>query len=190
MDRQTFEHESMKYDLMWMDGYRDANWHVLAKAVMRTADAKKHTLVDLGFGKGTAMAFFQSSGFQIEGVDISQYAVERQRFMGRTVYHSSLDDLSFFKDDQFNVGFCNDVLEHMPPSDVEKSLEEMARVCSDYLFVSVCPRPAHNRSKDGVNLHLTVEPKSWWKEELGRFGKVTTLWPYISRSGRYMVELH
>jgi SAM-dependent methyltransferase len=191
MNQSIFQRESAKYDALWQDGYRDANWPVLASAVNRNVSTKGHSpsLIDFGFGRGNALAFFQNLGYDVTGVEISSFVVDSQRQSGRRVYHASLDDLGILKDNQFEIGFCNDVLEHMPEEYVRKSLQEMARVCSAYLFISVCPKPAHRTSQDGENLHLTVKPKRWWKKLMCELGDVTTLWPYLSRSGRYKVEL-
>jgi len=73
---------------------------------------------------------------------------------------------------KFNVGFCNDVIEHIPEELVLPSLNEMTRVCSDYLLLSVCPTPSHHLSLDGENLHLTVKPELWWEDLLQRYGEV------------------
>src|SRR3989344_6355215 len=185
MDLSVFHREDRKYSALWSNGYRDANWQRLARKVLKKVSPNEHSLVDLGFGKGTAMDFFEQSGFTVAGVDISAYAVEQQERKDRKVYHSSLDHLEVFNTAEFNVGFCNDVIEHVPPELVVSSLEEMARVCSDLLFISVCPTPSHHLSKEGDNLHLTVQPISWWENQFRRLGKVERIPFWFSRSARY-----
>jgi len=189
--QKTLERESRKYDNLWRTNYRDANWQHLARSLVRKVGPNTHrlSLVDFGFGSGNTLEFFKNRGFYVEGVDISSYVVAAKRGNGVTVHHASLDNLHFLKDNQFTIGFCNDVLEHIPTEYVEKSLEELARTCCNYLFISICPKPANRKSLEGENLHLTVRSKTWWKSLMNKFGKTTTLWPYVSRSGRYMIEL-
>ncbi len=92
-------------------------------------------------------------------------------------------------DNQFKIGFCNDVLEHIPEELVVPSLNEMARVCSDYLLISVCPKPSHHLSLDGENLHLTIKPESSWEELFQKYGNVRKIKFWFSRSARYVIDL-
>lgn len=135
------------------------------------------------------MDYFEQRGFYVEGVDISAYAVEEQRKKGRTVYHASLDDLSAIPEKSFDIGFCNDAIEHVPEQLVRPSMDEMARICSSHLLVSVCPTASHHLSSEGENLHLTVRPESWWTELFKEYGNVQKLRFLFSRSARYAINL-
>lgn len=188
MDPSTFSFEDEKYSALWISGYSDAHWKRLARTALRFASSEK-PIVDFGFGKGSALDYFESHGFPVEGIEISSYAVAEQRKKGRKIYHTSLDDLSMIADDCYTLGFCNDVLEHLPEHVITAALDEMARVCSDYLFVSVCPTPSHHLSLKGENLHLTVQPISWWEERLERYGTLEQLKLFLSRSARYIIHL-
>ena len=37
------------------------------------------SVIDFGFGRGSAMKFFEERGIEVAGVEISQYAVEEQK---------------------------------------------------------------------------------------------------------------
>ncbi|MCK5283709.1 MAG: methyltransferase domain-containing protein [Nanoarchaeota archaeon] len=191
MDPKSFAIEDKKYSDLWQHDYKDANWRRLANAVLKQAESNGNNplLIDFGFGRGTAMDFFESNGIYVAGVEISSHAVALQHKNGREVYHTSLDNLDMLKDNQFNIGFCNDVIEHVPEHLVEPSLEEMTRVCSDYLFISVCPTPSDHLSEEGENLHLTVRPESWWKQKLEKYGKVEKKKLLFSRSLRYVLDM-
>lgn len=145
--------------------------------------------MDFGFGSGTAMAYFKNRGFDVEGVEISSHAVDRARRAGMVAHHAGLDAMAMLGADQFAFGFSSDVLEHVPTAAVRPSLDEMTRVCSRFLFVSVCPTPAHHATPDGTDLHLTVRPAPWWHRELERHGTVRPLRLPFSRSVRFVVEL-
>jgi hypothetical protein len=186
-----FQKEDLKYSALWQNDYKDANWQRLAKVGIRLSknlDGDK-TLVDFGFGRGSAMKFFEDKGFKVSGVEISRYAVDECKKKGMDVYHSSLDALTIFEDDKFKIGFCNDVMEHIPDDSVIGSLDEMARVCSQYLLLSVCPTPSHHLSMEGENLHLTVRPAYWWERRFEKYGRVEKMNFFMSRSLRYVIEL-
>ncbi len=191
MDAQQFDAEDRKYSELWRGDYKDARWGRLATRLLKyTAhDATHSSLIDFGFGRGAAMDFFERRGVSVAGTEISSYAVQRQRDLGRTVYHASLDNLSMIETGAFQIGFCNDVIEHVPEELVELSLTEMARVCSDFLFLSVCPKPAHHPSPHGGNLHLTVRPRAWWVARLKGHGRVRQFFVPFSRSLRFVIDL-
>ncbi|MBI4020250.1 MAG: methyltransferase domain-containing protein [Candidatus Aenigmarchaeota archaeon] len=190
MDAATFAKEDRKYSALWQNGYMDANWGRMArKALITMHNASGKSIVDFGFGRGSAMDYFEGHGFHPQGVDISAYAVEQQRKKGREAYQASLDNLHMFPEHRFNAGFCNDVMEHIPEENVAPSLDEMARVCSEYLFISVCPTPSHHLSLEGENLHLTVRPVEWWEQAFSQYGDVERLKFWLSRSARYVVYL-
>jgi 2-polyprenyl-3-methyl-5-hydroxy-6-metoxy-1,4-benzoquinol methylase len=191
MEHSFFAAEDDKYSALWKDDYRDANWKRLASIVLKkTASYDGHvSLLDFGFGSGRSIDFFESKGFNVCGVEISSYAVGVQLAKGRDIYHASLDDLCMLGDKQFDFGFCNDVLEHIPLHLIGRSLAEMVRVCSDALFLSVCPTPSHHLSKESENLHLTVRPEPWWANEFMKYGPVERFRFLFSRSVRYTINL-
>jgi hypothetical protein len=191
MDTSTFRREDQKYSALWVNGYKDANWKRLARAGLRLAESLdgNPTLIDFGFGRGSAMDFFEGRGVEVAGVEISSYAISEQLRRGRKVYHSGLDNLAMLEDDQYNIGFCSDVIEHVPEDLVVPSLDEMTRVCLDYLLLSVCPTPSHHLSLDGENLHLTVRPESWWEELFQKYGEFQRVRFRCSRSARYAIDL-
>ncbi len=190
MNETVFHREDQKYSSLWMDKYKDANWKRLAKTGLKLTESlnENPSIIDFGFGRGSAMNFFYQNGLYVEGVEISKYAVKQQN-RGNKVHHSSLDNLSMLETNKFNVGFCNDVIEHIPEELVLPSLNEMTRVCSDYLLLSVCPTPSHHLSLDGENLHLTVKPELWWEDLLQRYGEVQKVKFFFSRSLRYIIDL-
>ncbi len=189
MDVTTFNKEDKKYSDLWLNDYKDANWLRLAKESSKRVKIPNPSLIDFGFGKGTALDYFEEKGFYIEGVEISLYAINNQRKKGRKVHHTSLDNLYMLKENQFEIGFCNDVIEHIPERLIVPSLEEITRVCSNYLFISVCPTPSHHLSLEGENLHLTVRPKEWWEKQFEKFGEVEKINFFLSRSLRYIINL-
>jgi SAM-dependent methyltransferase len=191
MDPKTFAHEDRKYSTLWSDGYSEANWQRLARIVQKVSDnySLRPCIIDFGCGSGAALDHFRSKGYTTAGTDISSYVVEQLRSRNYNVHHTSIDSMPMIEDNAYTFGFCNDCIEHVPEQYIQKSLDEMVRICSDYLFISVCPTPAHNTSMDGENLHLTVRPASWWQQLFAQYGTVEPMRFWFSRSLRYVIDL-
>lgn len=64
---------------------------------------------------------------------------------------------------------CTDVLEHVPEEELDGVLEEIFDLADDFVFLTVCTRPAKKTLPDGRNCHLTVKDEDWWRETIGRY---------------------
>jgi len=64
-----------------------------------------------------------------------------------------------------------DVLEHIPPEELDRVLAEMDRVSTNGMVFSIAYWPAKRQHED-FPLHLSIHNIQWWKEKLGKFGKV------------------
>lgn len=191
MEQAQFRTEDEKYSHLWANGYGSARWKLLARCVVGKAKrlSVHPSVIDFGTGRGDAVAYFDRKGFRSAGVDISRYAVDRLKERGYACHWASLDALTGIPDKAFEYGFSNDVLEHLPEPCLDGAFSEMARVCTRSLFLSICPVPSRNKSKEGDNLHLTVRPKEWWEGKLARIGAVREIRFFLNRSLRYEVEL-
>lgn len=73
---------------------------------------------------------------------------------------------------KFDVLFSSDVLEHLPLGAIESFADNVARCAPKYIFLNISTRSADKTFSNGANVHLTVEPTSWWQETLnGCWGK-------------------
>ena len=61
-----------------------------------------------------------------------------------------------------------DVMEHIHPDEIEKSLKEIARV-TDHYICKICTKPSKSKGVDGEDLHPTVKPLIWWEDQLLRY---------------------
>lgn len=60
-----------------------------------------------------------------------------------------------------------DVLEHIPDADLDAVIEEMRSLCRNALII-VDTAPAVLLLPNGENAHVSLHPKEWWAERLGR----------------------
>jgi 2-polyprenyl-3-methyl-5-hydroxy-6-metoxy-1,4-benzoquinol methylase len=85
-------------------------------------------VLDIGCGSGLFTAFLEDMGFDVVGVDISETAVRyaRQRYAGVRFETASVEQGLSFKNDEFDIVWCSEVLEHL--FDVGAALTEISRV--------------------------------------------------------------
>lgn len=70
-------------------------------------------------------------------------------------------------------GYCCDVMEHIPPEDIDAVLHNVLNSCNDCFF-QISTIPDVMGEEIGQQLHLTVEPHAWWKAKMAEHGEV--LW--------------
>lgn len=80
----------------------------------------------------------------------------------------------------FDGVICTDVLEHIKPADVEEVLVELMRYARRFVYMGICCRLAGKHFLDGTNVHLTVRPPAWWRDQ------VAAAWTRVGRSDLYV----
>ena len=123
-------------------------------------------VIDLGCGTGRASLRISKHN-PVTMLDISHNCLDQD-----VINHLS-DSLTFqidclwdFKEEPHEYGFCCDVMEHIPPEKVRDVIDCIADVCEKVYFrIYLNPDSGHFVKEP---LHLTVQPKEWWHEELSR----------------------
>ena len=120
---------------------------------------KFENILDVGCGMGHMVRNLLKRCYKVKGVDISQDAIKF--FMPdlakeKIVSHAGVEKLPF-KNNQFDLVFCSDVMEHIPISDVADSIKELARVARKYLVLTI-------NLDHPYEYHPTILPrKTWWE---------------------------
>ncbi len=106
--------------------------------VWRKLDKGSQTILDVGCGKGKAMAFLnRHRRFKVIGVDIFKPDLEEARRQG--VYENLiLGDVRYlpFADRSCDAVICLEVLEHLEKADAERFLIELERVVRRQILLS------------------------------------------------------
>lgn len=91
------------------------------------------TVLDAGCGTGHLLAYLKSLGFACAGCDFSDgMLIEAKKTLGDVpLVKTSLDDLSAFKDQEFDYVFCMGVLPYIPEEQEAKCYSEINRVLAD-----------------------------------------------------------
>ena len=66
---------------------------------------------------------------------------------------------------------CTDVIEHIPPEDINKFVEELFKLANKFIFVVAATIPAEKTFKNGENVHLTIKSENEWLEIFRRFAR-------------------
>lgn len=84
-------------------------------------------ILDLGSGMGHYVRTWRDLGYLgVRGIEISQVAVDKAVAPG--IIQGSVNDLSMFGDDEFDLVFSSALMEHIDDSILEDSVREMSRV--------------------------------------------------------------
>ena len=111
------------------------------------------TLLDVGSGRGETIEYARERGIDALGLEIVP------ELTSDDIAQGSITAIPFHTCD---VVTCYDVLEHLPPEDVDKALDELFRVAKHRLFLTVSGNPAERG--DDV-LHMSIHTWTWWEQK-------------------------
>ncbi len=106
-------------------------------------------ILDIGCGIGNLCRILSEKGSNVFGIDIDQDALREAKKVKGTFSKSSITNLRF-KANFFDKINATCILEHIPPSEIDKSLEEIHRVSKNNATVIItvpCTRGIFNGTK-------------------------------------------
>lgn len=158
--------EEEKYKLMWThDAYRHgAPGEMIAGEFLEIV--KPHGLViDFGCGTGRGAIKIKEAGCDIQLIDF----VANSRDPAAMTLPFLQADLTKELPIKSEFGYCTDVLEHIPPEDVEAVIKNITNA-SKKVFFQISTVPDAMGALINQTLHLTVENHKWWKEKFLSLG--------------------
>lgn len=165
--------EQAKYQKMWdFPQYRAvAPGEEVAQIFLAQARPKAgSTVIDFGAGTGRGALMLAVLGnVRVEMFDFAsnsldpevKEALTTQAHMLRFTQH----DLNHKLPLAAQYGFCTDVMEHIPPVEVDRVLQNVLRAAQHVFFQIACT-PDHCGQLINDHLHLTVENYAWWLNKL------------------------
>lgn len=166
--------EADKYARMWqVDAYRKHSPGVKALPAFRAwlGDPAGRQVIDFGCGTGRAALALQAQGARVLGVDLLAEALDHDALYKLPFIEACLWDLP--PDLSCELGYCTDVMEHIPTEKVDAVFAGIARVCREACFFQIATFPDGFGRRIGETLHETVKPCTWWEGQAQKhFGKV------------------
>ena len=158
--------ERDKYRLMWAtDAYCTNSPAVNALPLIIEHLAPDGLVLDFGCGTGRASAELARRGLPVMLIDFAGN--------GRDEEAMSLPflewDLTRSLPVHARYGICCDVMEHIPPSDVDRVVGNIM-AAADSVFFGISTVPDVCGAIIGATLHLTVRPHDWWLDLFQRLG--------------------
>lgn len=162
-----YEIEDTKYSWLYKNNYPIGQ---PMRVVKMFNLSKNLSCIDLGCGRATLSTYFT----EYTGVDVSQYIISLNKSNRNGNYiHASLDRLGFIKDN-YDVAICSDVMEHIPPEEVDNVIRSISSLSVvDYYFV-ISTRKSVILDKDKKNLHLSVFSAAIWRSKLLQYFEISS----------------
>jgi ubiquinone/menaquinone biosynthesis C-methylase UbiE len=133
----SFEKQMYEVKEKWEESYFSPTDKKRIEYIKNIIPNEINTLLDVGCGNGILVNYlqqhYQNDFSRICGVDRSTTSL---KFVKTEKSESNIDDLPF-KDGEFEMVTCLEVIEHLPLEVYAKALTEIERVSSKYVIISV-----------------------------------------------------
>lgn len=160
------------YERLYQKGYNRTPDHAASRVLPYVLENLQFdSALEIGCGFGDSLAILKACGKEAVGVDISETAVREASGKGRKVSLADARSLPF-PDGSFDLVYSADVMEHLVESDVPRAVAEQARVARKFVAhrIACWAEKSNWHQIAGHNLHLTVQPLSWWIEQYVKAG--------------------
>ena len=140
---------------------------------------QKHRLVDIGCGTGRGgFKIWNETGMDVTLMDFAANCldepiaeeVQKQADEDAPSLRFVEHDLTQKYPDSFEWGYCCDVMEHLPPDQVDAALDSIFSMCSE-VFFQIATIPDHFGSHPDIqdDLHLTVWDYNKWLKKFADY---------------------
>jgi 2-polyprenyl-3-methyl-5-hydroxy-6-metoxy-1,4-benzoquinol methylase len=177
--------ERKKYQECWSySQYRQYSPGEWALPLFRDVNRKKGSLIDLGCGTGRASATLADEGYEVTQLDFASNSRDFEvKEKGLPFIESNL----WTKwEGSWDVGYCCDVMEHIPPDKCDAVLKRIFSNCRR-VFFTIHFGPDNFGQTVGHPLHLNVQDFIWWRDKLSEYGRIKNARDLIG-IGAFFVE--
>ena len=173
------DYEQLKYEKMWkIKWYRNYSpGEKVAHIFLKQANIQPDDEV-IDFGTGTGRGALMLALFGRAKVTMVDFAVNCLDDDVRSALRTQHTRLNFVQADlrrsipvNAKYGYCTDVMEHIPPADVDATLINVMKA-AQHVFFQICLVDDHFGAHIGEKLHLTVQPYQWWLNKFVALGAV------------------
>jgi len=148
--------------------------------------ARGHVL-DAGSGSGKGALALRDAGFRVTCCDVTDAGLvpdARLLPFRQACLWAPLRPIA--PTGSFDWVYCTDVLEHVPTQFTMLAIDQMLRVATRGLFISVSLVPDSFGVWAGKALHQTVQSFPWWKDSIAEVGRVVDARDLINAATFYV----
>lgn len=171
-DKNYFDHHYWAEDLSGQSGNRSLSYddpdHSKRFAFLSQlllANFQFDTCLDAGCGLGGLVSQLTTNNKSVIGCEVSEHAVNQCQQRGMQCRLAALHDLPFHNE-QFDLVFCSDVLEHLIVDDIFDAISELIRVTKRDLVLSI-------NLDNPYEFHPTILSRDTWYSHFLRTGLLT-----------------
>jgi SAM-dependent methyltransferase/uncharacterized Rossmann fold enzyme len=158
MCSETPRTEREKYQLLWALGdYRGRSFGEEIVEKFLDVASPVGRVVDFGCGTGRAALRLAEQGYDVTAIDFCDNARDKEAIGLRFIQWDLTRPIPVKGD----VGYCTDVMEHIPPEDVDTVIANIL-ASTPRAFFQIATFPDVHGSTIGQTLHLTVQDHEWW----------------------------
>lgn len=143
--------------------------HIL-RAISKFLGEPPAKILDASCGRGHLMRALINMGYEVEGSEI----VALPDLDGLHVYNLTYEELDQLPEKSYDAVISSDVLEHLEERETEPAIQNLCRLSSGWMFLSVGIFPAVNfpeacRALGVDDMHKTVQRQGWWLNRFSQF---------------------
>lgn len=176
--------ERDKYIAMWnRDEYRVvAPGEDYAQSFLKmVCPDEGKSVIDFGCGTGRAGLCFSKAGLKVTLLDFAPNCLDEGVVLP-FVEHDLTEPIPITAD----YGYCTDVMEHIPPEQVDLVITNIMRA-SGRVFFAISLVPDNMGALIGEPLHLSVHDFGWWFDKFKSLGLRPELWGQSGSSAVFYV---
>lgn len=161
---QLAKYEAEKYERVWeIPQYsKHSPGEEYAEMFMQISRAKPgNSVIDLGCGEGRGGLKLRKRGLDVSFLDHIRLETPPEPYYCQSLWQPLMDDFEF--------GYCCDVMEHIPTQFTMLVAHNLLQSCRA-VFFSISFQPDGFGRFIGEPLHLTVQPYTWWRDSLAELG--------------------
>lgn len=153
---------------LWQIRFNSAAAHIFLESILpEIVKGKTARILDLGGAKGfLTKRLDRFPKVEAINLDFSDYATQNTAFRKATI----CGDIRAipFKDDSFDILVGLDILEHLPPEDIQNFCNEAKRVLKPggtmFFAIALEDEPFASRDRS----HLSLKRRGWWEKEFSK----------------------
>lgn len=154
-----YAQEKEKYHTLWGKDYQPSACALpLVKYVIQNADSK-WKMLDIGCGNGLTVRCLRNKEYKIYGCDITLNGIKDRCSCSEPYFIEAPVWNMPFPDGAFDFTFSTDVLEHIPPAMIKRSIKEILRITKHKTFHCIA---SFSDIRNGQKLHLSQHPIDLW----------------------------